>query len=66
MPNDDVISLHFDEFDLEKECDNSININYEYNQSLKGKIVINELEKITEDIENRSLLKKRRRGNVSD
>jgi hypothetical protein len=64
--NDDVISLHFDEFDLEKECDNSININYEYNQSLKGKIVINELEKITEDIENKSLLKKRRRimGNV--
>jgi hypothetical protein len=53
--NGDIISMNFDEFDLEKKCDGSVNINYLYNQKLKGKKIIDELNQLTRNIEKEKL-----------
>jgi hypothetical protein len=53
--------LNFDEFDLEREYDGNININYSHNQNLKSKRIIDELRKIVQHIENEKLLIKNRR-----
>jgi hypothetical protein len=59
--NGDTTALNFDEFDLEKECDGCININFLHNHQLKGKKIIDELEKLVEKIEKEKLLDKIRR-----
>jgi hypothetical protein len=58
---EEIIALNFDEFDLEKECDEHKNINYLHNKNLKGKIIIDELENLTQKIEKEKLLIKNRR-----
>jgi hypothetical protein len=61
MINEDSFSMKFDEFDLQKKSDEDVNINYEHNKNLKGKMLVDELKKLTCEIEERELLKKNRR-----
>ncbi|GHV57988.1 hypothetical protein FACS1894182_08420 [Bacteroidia bacterium] len=55
------IVMKFDEFNLQKQSDVEYNINYEHNKNLKGKMIVDELEKLTQEIEKRKLLEKNRR-----
>ncbi|MDR0798996.1 MAG: hypothetical protein LBN18_04460 [Dysgonamonadaceae bacterium] len=55
------IVMKFDEFNLQKQSDAEYNINYEHNKNLKGKMIVDELEKLTQEIEKRKLLEKKRR-----
>ncbi len=48
----------FDTFDLQKESDGLININYKKNNSLKSKKIIDILEKITSETEKNNTFKK--------
>ena len=56
--NTNITSMHFDEFDLEKEHRNNLNINYSHNWNLKGKKIIDELKRLVQQIENEKMLNK--------
>ena len=59
--NKDIIAtMNFDEFDLEKEHNGSVNINYSHNWNLKGKKIIDELERLVSCIEGEKLFTKNR------
>ena len=59
--NNNIIGMNFDEFNLKKEHDGNLNINYLHNLNLKGRKVIDELRQLVQGIENKQLLTKSRR-----
>ncbi|MDR0834813.1 MAG: hypothetical protein LBN93_11660 [Candidatus Symbiothrix sp.] len=56
--NDNVVVMKFDDFDLKKQSNGEYNINYRHNKRLKGKIIVDELETLTKEVEDKHLLKK--------
>ncbi|MDR1764221.1 MAG: hypothetical protein LBR64_09805 [Dysgonamonadaceae bacterium] len=61
MIDGEIFMLNIDEFDMTKEYDGLKNINYQHNNKLKGKIIIDELNAIVNQIEKQELLTKFRR-----
>jgi hypothetical protein len=59
--NTDTVKMEFDDFDLQKHSNKEVNMNYEHNNNLKGKLIVDELEKLTQEIETNKLLEKKRR-----
>lgn len=57
----DTTILKFDDFDLKKEDSGYTNINYQHNQNLKGKKIVDELKKLVLYIEQKKILIKNRR-----
>jgi hypothetical protein len=59
--NGDITRLKFEDSKLEKESDGHTNINYQHNQNLKGKKVVDELSRLKQYVEQEKLLTKNRR-----
>jgi len=57
----DIVTMNFDEFDLEKEDNGYLNINYSHNWNLKSKKIIDELKRLVSHIEDEKLFTKNRR-----
>jgi hypothetical protein len=57
----DTTAMAFDSFDMQQQEEFEINLNYEHNKNLKGKLFIDNLSEFVKDIENKELLKKTRR-----
>ncbi|MNK46645.1 hypothetical protein D3C87_654300 [compost metagenome] len=53
-----ITEKRFDDFDLQKEDGNFININYKNNINLKSKLIVDILEKITSEAEKNNIFKK--------
>jgi len=56
--NGDRTEKQFDDFALQKEDDNFVNINYKSNINLKSKLIVDTFEKITSEAEKNNTLKK--------
>jgi hypothetical protein len=49
--NNEIISMKFNDFDILENEDNHNNINYLYNNNLKGKIIVDGIERLVKKIE---------------